>query len=128
MSTWRDERRPPLEVEPRRVGECLDRATRGLGVPKAEMLGAVFAKWVELVGPEIASHAEPRSLREGILTVVVDQPAWAAQLRYLASDLVTKIASFTGSSEVGKVEFRVVAGGISGSREKSSERGSRSPG
>lgn len=119
MSTWRDERRPSVEIEPRKVGECLDRATRGLGVPKAGTLGVVFSKWVELVGPEIASHAEPRSLRDGVLTVVVDQPAWAAQLRYLGSDLVAKIASFTASSEVTKVEFRVVAGGSSGSREKS---------
>jgi predicted nucleic acid-binding Zn ribbon protein len=109
------------------VGACLDQVTRGMGVPKAGTLGAVFSKWADLVGPEIASHAEPKSLRDGVLTVLVDQPAWAAQLGYLGSDLVTKIAAFTGSSDVERVEFRVAAGGNSGSRGKSSGRGSRSP-
>ncbi len=127
MSTWRDERRPATEIEPCKVGEYLDKTTRGMGVPKAGILAVVFSKWPELVGQEIASHAEPRTLRDGVLTVVVDQPAWAAQLGYLASDLVAKIAVFTGSSEVEKVEFRVAAGGISGSREKSSRRAARGP-
>ena len=127
MSTWRDERRPATEIEPCKVGEYLDKTTRGMGVPKAGILAVVFSIWPELVGQEIASHAEPRTLRDGVLTVVVDQPAWAAQLGYLASDLVAKIAVFTGSSEVEKVEFRVAAGGISGSREKSSRRAARGP-
>jgi predicted nucleic acid-binding Zn ribbon protein len=127
VSTWREERRPAAEVEPRKIGEYLDETTRGMGVPKAGILAVVFSKWSELVGQEIASHAEPRALRDGVLTVVVDQPAWAAQLGYLAADLVAKIAVFTGSSEVEKVEFRVAAGGISGSREKSSGRAARGP-
>ena len=127
MSTWREERPRSLEIEPRRVGEHLDSATRGLGVPKAGILALVFSKWAELVGPDIAAHAEPRSLRDGVLLVVVDQPAWAAQLRYLGADLVAKIAAFAGSSEVVTVEFRVVAGGLSEPREKSSRRGSRDP-
>ena len=127
MSTWRDERPPALKIEPRRVAEHLDSATRGLGVPKAGILAVVFSKWAELVGPDIAAHAEPRSLRDGVLLVVVDQPAWAAQLRYLSADLVAKIAAFAGSSEVVTVEFRVVAGGRSGPREKAARRGSRDP-
>jgi predicted nucleic acid-binding Zn ribbon protein len=98
-----------------------------MGVPKAGTLAVVFSKWLDMVGPEIASHAEPRSLRDGVLTVAVDQPAWAVQLRYLGSDLLAKIAAFAGSSEVVRVEFRVVAGGISEPREKSSGRGSRGP-
>ncbi|HEX6394353.1 MAG TPA: DUF721 domain-containing protein [Acidimicrobiales bacterium] len=127
MSTWRDERPRALENEPRRVGEHLDSATQGLGVSKAGILGVVFSKWADLVGPEIAAHAKPRSLRDGILLVVVDQPAWAAQLRYLGTDLVAKIAAFAGTSEVADVEFRVVAEGFSGPREKSARRGSRDP-
>jgi predicted nucleic acid-binding Zn ribbon protein len=116
-----------MEIEPRRVGEHLDSATRGLGVPKAGILAVVFSKWAELVGPDIAAHAEPRSLHDGVLLVVVDQPAWAAQLRYLSTDLVAKIAAFAGTSEVVTVEFRVVAAGLSEPREKSARRGSRDP-
>lgn len=127
MSTWRDEPRPATEREPRKVAEYLDRATGRLGVPNAGLLGAVFSGWTDLVGAEIAAHAQPRSLREGVLTVDVDQPAWAAQLRYLATDLVTRIAGFTGSSEVSEIQFRVARPELRGGREKSPHRGSRAP-
>lgn len=127
MSTWRNEPRPAVERDARKVGECLDRATGGLGIPQAGLLGVVFSKWVELVGPEIAAHAEPGSLRDGVLTVNVDQPAWAAQLRYLASDLLAKISVFTGSSEVAEIRFRVASSELRSRREKSPRRGSRAP-
>lgn len=127
MSTWRDEQRGAAERDPRRVGEYLDRATDGIGVPNAALLGMLFSKWPQLVGDDIAAHTEPRSLREGVLTVSVDQPAWAAQLGYLGSDLVVKIASFTGSSEVSEIQFRVAGEGPRTGREKSGRRPSRTP-
>ena len=125
MSTWRDEPRPAIERDPRRIGDYIDRATRGTGVPKAGLLGLIFSGWVDIVGPDIASHAEPRSLRDGVLVVGVDQPAWAAQLRYLGSDLLGKIGGFTGSSDVSEIQFRVAGADLRSGREKSSPRGSR---
>lgn len=122
MSTWRNQRPPALEIDPRRVGENLDRATQGLGFPKAGILGAIFSKWADLVGADIAAHTEPRTLRDGVLVVAVDQPAWAAQLRYLASDLLEKIAVFTGSSEVIEIHFRVAASPGSDPQKKSPNR------
>ena len=127
MSTWRDPKPPAVEIEPRRVGEHLDRATQGLGVPAAGVLGAIFSKWSDLVGVEIASHAEPRSLRDGVLVVTVDQPAWAAQLRYLSSELVEKITVFTASSEVTDIQFRIAGSPPSGAREKSPNKRFRAP-
>ena len=122
MSTWRDQRPPAVEIEPRRVAEHLDRAAQGLGIPKAGVLGAIFSKWADLVGVDIAAHTEPRTLRDRVLVVAVDQPAWAAQLRYLASDLVEKIAVFTGSSEVTEIQFRVATSPGSEAQKKSLNR------
>jgi predicted nucleic acid-binding Zn ribbon protein len=127
VSTWRDQRPPALEIDPRRVGEHLDRATQGLGLPKAGILGVLFSKWADLVGTDIAAHTEPRTLRDGVLLVAVDQPAWAAQLRYLASDLVQKIAVFTGSSDVTDIQFRVVASAGSEAQKKSPNRHHSAP-
>jgi predicted nucleic acid-binding Zn ribbon protein len=83
--------------------------TRHLGGPSAQVLTAVFAHWEELVGTDIAAHATPKSLRDGVLTVVVDHSAWATQLRYMGVDLVASISSQAAGDAV--QELRVVVGG-----------------
>jgi predicted nucleic acid-binding Zn ribbon protein len=70
------------------------------------VLTAVFSHWERLVGPEIAAHASPTSLREGVLVIVVDQPAWAAQLRFMTSDLMARIRVEADAPEVLKIEIR----------------------
>jgi predicted nucleic acid-binding Zn ribbon protein len=60
------------------------------------VLSAVFTGWEDLVGPDVAAHATPRSLRDGVLTVVVDHPAWATSLRMLSADLLRRVAGQAG--------------------------------
>ena len=67
------------------------------------LLASLFSRWETIVGEEIAQHAEPRSLRDGVLVLVVDQPAWAAQLRYLAADLLARLQVDVGPSEVAEI-------------------------
>lgn len=107
MSTWQPSGPPGRERDPKRVGESLDRVTASIGAPKAVTLSAVFSRWEELVGSEIASHAEPRSLRDGVLVVEVDEPAWAAQLGFLSSQLLSKLQAEAGSEELSEIRLRV---------------------
>ena len=93
--------------DPRKVGESLDGLARRLGAPAAAALSAVFVDWDRAVGPSIAAHARPVGLTDGVLTVAVDDPAWAAQLRFLVNDLMAKIAEVAGPGVVGRVEVRV---------------------
>ena len=101
--------RDPLagKPEPRNLGESLDGLARRLGAPAASSMSAVFTKWADAVGPSIAAHARPVGLHDGVLTVAVDDPAWASQLRFLANELVAKVASVAGSDVVGRIEIRV---------------------
>ncbi len=98
------ERRPP-----RPVRDALDSLARRLGVPTASSLGAVFSGWDDAVGPHVAAHARPVGFTDGVLTVAVDDPAWAAQLRYLANDLLAKLAVAAGEGVVDRIEWRVEA-------------------
>jgi predicted nucleic acid-binding Zn ribbon protein len=90
------------------VSESLDRVTKGIGAPKATVLTAVFARWEQVVGPEVAAHAEPRSLRDGVLVIAVDQPAWATQLRFLGTELLARVREATGCSDVSEIHVKVV--------------------
>ncbi len=71
--------------------------------------GSVFADWEEIVGAQLAGHARPRSLRDGVLVVAVEDPAWATQLRFLEAELVGRISRSTGTDEVRAIRVRVVA-------------------
>ena len=88
------------------MAASLERVARRLGTSPPRVLTAVFSDWERLVGPEIAAHACPTSLRDGALVVVVDQPAWAAQLRFMTSDLMARIRAEADAPEVVKIEIR----------------------
>jgi predicted nucleic acid-binding Zn ribbon protein len=67
----------------------------------------VFGRWEELVGPGIAAHAKPVSLRRGVLLVEVDSNAWATQLRYMVSDVAARCCEVLGEDAVGRIDIRV---------------------
>lgn len=106
MSTWVPSGQPPSERDPRKVSESLDRIARRLGGPSATAATAVFSRWADLVGADIAAHATPVSLRDGVLTLSVDHPAWATQLRYMTADLLHRLADTTGR-DVREIRLRV---------------------
>jgi predicted nucleic acid-binding Zn ribbon protein len=105
--TWKPLKPPRSEEEPRRVGESLDKVARRLGAPGARSLGAVFGHWDEIVGPAVAAHARPVSLRDGVLRVEVDEPGWATQLRYLAPDVIRRCGEAAGADVVVSVDVKV---------------------
>ena len=71
---------------------------RGWGSRVAE--GSVFGRWRAVVGDQIADHANPTSLNEGVLTVSAESTAWATQLRMVQSQLLAKIAAAVGDGVV----------------------------
>jgi predicted nucleic acid-binding Zn ribbon protein len=89
------------------LGDSVDRLVRSLGAPSAQLTQSVFADWDAIVGDAIAPHAKPHALRERTLVVAVADPAWATQLRFLESELVTRIGQSTGSDEVRSIQVRV---------------------
>jgi predicted nucleic acid-binding Zn ribbon protein len=78
------------------LAPSLERIAASLGAPRPDVLRTVFSGWEGLVGPDVAAHATPRSLRDGVLTVVVDHPAWATSLRMLSADLLRRIEECAG--------------------------------
>ena len=69
--------------EPTSLGDALAAVGRELGMSATGAVTALARRWPEVVGDDVAEHAHPSSVRDGVLTVVVDGPIWATQLRYL---------------------------------------------
>ena len=62
--------------------------------------GTVFGQWQTVVGEQIAEHATPTALREGVLSVSAESTAWATQLRMVQAQLLAKIAAAVGDGVV----------------------------
>jgi predicted nucleic acid-binding Zn ribbon protein len=105
--TWRPLPNSGDGRQPRRLNESLDRISRSLGAPRADVLAAVFARWPDVVGQAIAAHSRPLSLSRGTLVIAVDEPGWAAQLTYLETDLVRRVEEVAGADAVRRVRVTV---------------------
>ena len=77
--------------------------TRGWSTRVAE--GAVFGRWRAVVGEQIAEHATPTALRDGVLSVTAESTAWATQLRMVQAQLLAKIAAAVGDGVVTAVKI-----------------------
>jgi predicted nucleic acid-binding Zn ribbon protein len=91
-----------------RIRDLLGDAGRQLGMPSPVETGMVWSRWPEIVGPTIAAHSEPSSLKTGVLRVRADSPAWATEIAYLG-DQIKASANRTVGIELVK-EVRVWTG------------------
>jgi predicted nucleic acid-binding Zn ribbon protein len=71
---------------------------RGWSAHVAE--GTVLGQWPAVVGQQIADHATPIGLTDGVLSVVAESTAWATQLRMIQAQLLAKIAAAVGNGVV----------------------------
>lgn len=62
--------------------------------------GTVLGQWSSVVGHQIAEHATPTALREGVLSVSAESTSWATQLRMMQAQLLAKIAAEVGDGVV----------------------------
>ena len=85
-------------------------ATRDLaqsrGWSKQVAEGSVIGQWSTVVGDQIADHATPTSLRDGVLTVSAESTAWATQLRMVQAQLLAKIAAAVGDGVVTSMKIQ----------------------
>lgn len=67
---------------------------------------SVLARWDVLVGPDIAAHCTPVSLRDGELELVAESTAWATQLRMLSRQILGMLQRELGPNVVHRITVR----------------------
>ena len=103
---------------PRPVTDALRHVRRELGTPEPGYFEAIRDSWPELVGESLSAHSTPLHLRSGSLRILVDDPAWAGQFRYLTDGLVQALGERLPGA--GVREISVVASRGSDGPEKPS--------
>jgi len=109
----------PDERDPQLLDTTVERLVADRGWELDLKMHALFARWGELVGAEVASHTTPESFADGTLQVRTDSTAWATQLKYLVPTLLRRLNEELGHGTVTLIE-------ISGPAAPSWKRGPRS--
>ena len=99
-----------------RIKDLLGDAGRRLGMPAAVETGSIWSRWTEIVGPAVAAHAEPSSLKGGVLRVRADSPAWATEIGYLKDEIKAAVNRLVGLELVEEVRLWTGPGAIRGPR------------
>jgi hypothetical protein len=94
------------------LGACLSDAFRQQGFASAELV----TRWTDIVGPEIAAHAEPTKVQwpraigndppaPGTLVLRVDGPA-AIEIQHMAGVILERVNRFFGWQAVDRLALR----------------------
>ena len=88
------------------ISMSLDSIMKSLRGTDRIQIGGVFGRWDDAVGENVAAHVRPVRLDQGVLTVEADEPAWATQVKFLSSTIITRLAAVAGV-KVERIEVRV---------------------
>lgn len=109
----------PDARDPQTLESSLGRLVGERGWEQPVAVGGAFGRWDVVVGPELAGHCTPDTLKDGTLTVIAESTAWATQVRLLTGVLMRRIDEELGHGVVTKVVVR-------GPRSPSWRKGGRS--
>ncbi|WP_024801407.1 DUF721 family protein [Nocardia sp. BMG51109] len=90
----------PDERDPQRLSNLAGALAKSRGWSGKVAEGMVFGRWASVVGEDVAAHANPVSLTDGVLSIQAESTAWATQLRMLQSQILAKINAAVGQGVV----------------------------
>jgi predicted nucleic acid-binding Zn ribbon protein len=98
------------ERPPRPISDVMDHWMAAQGLTELKVLATIRAQWVLMVGEEIARHSSPRSLQDGVLSVMVDHGGWVTELKFQEGRILRLIEDQVGTGVVARLNARVGAG------------------
>jgi hypothetical protein len=83
-----------------RIGEVIGTRYKQIG-----QIMRIRQRWHEIAGEVLAAHAEPVVIKNKVLHVLCDSPAWAQQIGILSTTIASQVRKIAGI-HVEKVEGR----------------------
>jgi predicted nucleic acid-binding Zn ribbon protein len=96
-----------VKKKPARVSDLLDEVLSAQGLRSVTWMARLISSWPEIVGPLLSGKTSPARLRARVLTVLVQNHAWAQELQLRKQDLVDRIHRMLGNEEVADIRFLV---------------------
>jgi len=103
-----------------KLSATIDKILKARGMQSRLPEYRISSRWAGTVGPAIARHAQPRTLRGGRLLLIVDSPAWMQQISLMKPEIIGKLNSNLGAEIVRDIMLKL--GELSSSPMQSPER------
>lgn len=102
-----------------RISDLLEEVLSAQGLRSVTWMVRLSSAWPEIVGPILTGKTSPVKLRNGVLTVLVHNHAWAQELQLRKPDLLERI---NGILEGGKAtDIRFAVGNLPSAEPEESE-------
>lgn len=62
--------------------------------------------WPQIAGKLVAAHSQAEEVRDGVLIVATDTPAWAQELQMRQKELLERLSVHVGSGLIREIHFR----------------------
>ena len=92
---------------PERVGMLVPGVLRDLGLDESARALRIQEGWEAAVGADVAAHARPATLRNGVLEVQADSSGWCQTLRLRAPELLDRLVHALGPDAPHALWFRL---------------------
>jgi predicted nucleic acid-binding Zn ribbon protein len=96
----------PDPRDPQLFGTAIRQLLADRGWESTAQAASVLSGWDTLVGADLASHCQPRSLVDGELVLVAESTAWATQVRLLSRSLLQTLERRLGPGVVTHVRVQ----------------------
>ena len=94
---------PGREAKP--LGDVLAGLSDDLGWTPFLLESEIVAAWAEIVGEDVAQKTAVTGIAEDVLTVTCESTAWATQLTFMSSQILTKLINMFPAATVSKINF-----------------------
>ncbi len=91
---------------PVRLGDILKPTIESLGGEGVWTEAQLRKVWRDVVGEQVAVHAQVRRLRGKVLEVSVSSDAWATELTYLSAAVIERLNSQLGPETVTQIQVQ----------------------
>jgi hypothetical protein len=91
---------------PQLLPDLLQKQLAGFGLAERLREVEIWRLWPEVVGPAVASRAQPLRIINGTLTVAVSSAAWIQELRFLTTMMKEKLNKRLGAVLIKEIVLR----------------------
>lgn len=88
------------------LGRLLEGVLAGLDMGARLREQVALRAWEQIAGRVVASHTTAEAVRDGVLVVSADTPAWANELHMRRGELLTRLAEQVGEGVIREIHFR----------------------
>lgn len=90
-----------------RISDFLEECLAGQGLSSVVRMVRIRFAWPEIVGPLLSKKTSPSRLKNGVVTVIVQNHAWAQELQMKKPALLEEANAVLGTGTVRDIRFMV---------------------